>query len=671
MTSQALAEFILSALRNSAVEGLRMTSVAMCLTPSPMLSERLRFFAVFLALFAPLAFAAPAPADEPNASAVSYAVQSDPETVVLDARQAGRGLMFSHVTIPVRPGPFTFVYPEWIPGEHGPTGPLSDLAAMRVSANGTPVAWHRDQVDMYAFHLDVPPGVTRIDVDFDVLLNAADTLATKNIAIVNWNRDLFYQNDTASKDVFVKPSIILPDGWSYGTALPGASQQANRIDFDVVPLNMLVDSPLDMGLYARHIVLWSGDGTEQVLDAFADHPQDLEFPDSLIDAYKNMMPETLALYGSRHWNVYHSLLTLSSGIRPEGIEHHQSSDNRAPEDFMSDPLWQLSAGDLLTHEFSHSWNGKYRRPFDLWQPNFQIPEHTELLWVYEGMNQYLGDLLSFRMGIREPSKYPEYLASIYAAMDNEPGRSTTPLIDLTTGAPYYFVAGGAWRSLRRGAGDFYTEGELLWLDADTIIRERSGGRKSLDDFLHLYSEPALTGPITKTYTREEIERLLNEVQPYDWHGFFERYVYSISADPPNDDLAHAGWQFVYNDRPNEFIVASEHTRHSTDETYGIGLSVDAKGTIASVRQGSAAWNAGLGPEMTILAVDSQSYSSDALEYAIREAVHASGTIAFIVEQSGWVETYHVDYHGGLRYPHLERIPGTPDMLLQIMSPHRR
>ncbi len=617
-----------------------------------------------------LTFAANARADEPNANATSYATQSDPEVLVLDARQASRGLMLSDMTIPVRPGPFTFVYPKWIPGEHGPTGPLANISELRVSANGAPLRYDRDQVDMYAFHVDVPQGVTHIDVDFDVILNAPDAMSTKNLAIVNWNRVLFYQNDTASKDDFFKTSIILPDGWSYGTALPGARESGNRVDFDVVALNMLVDSPLDMGRYYKHIVLWQGDGTEQMLDAFADHPQDLDFPADILDAYKNMTPEAFALYGSRHYNIYHSLLTLSAAIHPEGIEHHQSSDDRAPEDFMTNPQWQLAGGDLLTHEFSHSWNGKYRRPFDLWQPNFQIPEHTELLWVYEGMNQYLGDLLSFRTGIRKPADYPEYLASIYVQMDEEPGRATTPLIDLTTAAPYYFESGGPWGSMRRSAGDFYAEGELVWLDADTIIRELSHGRKSLDDFLHLYSEPALTGPITKTYTREDIEHLLNEVQPYDWHGFFERYVYSISEHPPNDDFAHAGWRLVWSDTPNAFIEAREHTRHMIDETYGIGLALDDKGMITSVRQDSAAWDAGLGPGMTILAVGGQSFSADALRYVIGEAAHAEGDIPFVIEQDGWVNTYEVRYHDGLRYPHMERVPGVPDMLLQIMSPHR-
>jgi predicted metalloprotease with PDZ domain len=631
-----------------------------------------RFAGAVVALVGAFVFIASsgARADEPNANATSYTTSTDPETLVLDARQAPRGLMSSHMTIPVRTGPFTFVYPEWIPGEHGPTGPLANISEVHVSANGTPVRYERDQVDMYAFHVDVPQGVTHLDVEFTVILNAPETMSTKNVAIVNWNRVLFYQNDTASKDDYVKTTLILPPGWDFGSALPVATRSGDRVDFQTVPLNLLIDSPLDMGRYYRHIVLWQGDGTEQVLDAFADHPQDLDFPENVVAEYKNMTPEALALYGSRHWNVYHSLLTLSSQIRPEGIEHHQSSDNRAPEDFMTNPQWQLAGGDLLTHEFSHSWNGKYRRPFDLWQPNFQIPEHTELLWVYEGMNQYLGDLLSFRMGIRKPSQYPEYLASVYASMDEETGRATTPLIDLTTAAPYYYESFGAWGSMRRNAGDFYAEGELMWLDVDTIIREQSHGRKSLDDFLHLYSEPALTGPMTKTYTRADIERLLNEAQPYDWHAFFERYVYNISPNPPNDDFARAGWRFVWSDTPNEFVEAREHTRHYDDETFGIGFAVNEKGEVMNVRQDSAAFDAGLGPDMTILAVDGQSFSTDALQYVIRKATHASGPISLIVEQDGWVSTYEVNYHDGLRYPHMERIPGTTDMLLQIMSPHR-
>ena len=621
------------------------------------------------ALLISLCVSGPSPAAEPNTNARSYATESNPETLVLDARDAGRGLMTATMRIPVRPGKFTFVYPKWVPGEHGPTGPLADISQIKVSANGQPLDWSRDTVDMYAFHVDVPRGVDALDVRFTVLVNSPDTMSTPNILIVNWNRVLFYQNDTNSHQVYFKPSIILPDGWSYGTALPGPQQTGQRVDFAEVPLNMLVDSPLDAGRYYKHIELWRQGSAYQMLDVFADAPQDLDFKDSLIAKYKNMTPEALALYGSRHWNDYHSLLTLSDAIGFQGIEHHQSSDNRAPDDFMTNPKMQIAGGDLLTHEFSHSWNGKYRRPYDLFTLNFQVPEQTDLLWVYEGMNQYLGDLLSYRTGIRKPSDYPQQLAVFYAEMANEPGRNTEPLIDTTTAAPYLYEARGAYSSIRRTAGDFYTEGELLWLDVDTIIREKTDGRKSLDTFLHLYSEPALTGPITKTYTRADIEHLLNEVVPYDWHAFFQRHVYEVSPLPPTAELARAGWKLLYTSKPNPFLAAAEALRHTDYEwlTYGINLSKDAE--VTDVREGSPAWAAGMAPGMKVMAVDGQAYSSDVLAYVLKQAEHSTTPTTFLVQQDGWYKTLDVDYHGGPKYPHLVRLPGTQDMLAKIMAPH--
>ncbi len=277
------------------------------------------------------------------------------------------------------------------------------------------------------------------------------------------------------------------------TALRGASRNGDRVDFNVTPLEMLVDSPLDMGAFVRKWDLWRDGAAFVQLDAFADYPQNLDIPAKLLEAYHRVPAEAFALYGSRHFEDYHALLTLSDTVEFQGIEHHQSSDNRAPDDFLTDPADSISDGDLVTHEFSHSWNGKYRRPADLTTPNFQVPQKTDLLWVYEGMNQYLGDLLSFRSGIREPSQYPEYMATVYADMDYETGRATTPLIDVTTGAPYYYVTRGDYEHIRRGSGDFYTEGELVWLDVDTIIRQRSNGARSIEDFLHRFTQPSRPG----------------------------------------------------------------------------------------------------------------------------------------------------------------------------------
>ena len=631
--------------------------------------KRLLPFSCASALLISLCVSGPSPAAEPNANARSYATHGDPETLVLDAREAGRGLMTARMRIPVRPGEFTFVYPKWVPGEHGPTGPIADVSQIKVSGNGRPLEWHRDRVHMYEYHVDVPHGIHTLDVQFTVLVNSADRMSTPNLAIINWNRVLFYQNDTNSHDVWFKPSIILPDGWSYGTALPGPQQSGQRVDFAEVPLNMLVDSPLDCGRFYKHIELWRQGSAYQMLDIFADRPQDLEIKPALIAKYRRMAPEALALYGSRHWNDYHSLLVLSTAVGFQGIEHHQSSDNRAPDDFMTNPKYQLVAGDLLTHEFSHSWNGKYRRPKDLTTLNFQIPMQTDLLWVYEGMNQYLGDLLSFRAGIRDPGSYPQYLATLYAAMASEPGRNTEPLVDTTTAAPYLYEARGAYPSIRRTAGDFYTEGELLWLDVDSIIREKSGGRKSLATFLHLYSAPAVTGPITKPYTRADIEHLLNEVVPYDWHGFFQKHVYEVAPTPPTGELARTGWRLVYTSKPNRFIRAFEALRHSNDQWYSYGIRVSKDAAVMDVREDSPAWQAGMAPGMKIMAVDGQAYTPAALKYVSEQAEHATAPTKFVVQQDGWYRTLNLNYHGGPKYPHLVRISGKPDMLAKIMAPH--
>jgi predicted metalloprotease with PDZ domain len=601
-----------------------------------------------------------------------YATEQQPATLVLDASRAYDGIMQIRERIPAVPGPFTVVYPKWIPGEHGPTGPLNDLAALRISADGSPLQWRRDSVDLYVFHVDVPSGARAIDVSFDVLMNApGDTMSSHSVAIVNWNRALLYQEGIDSHHYFVKPSIILPDGWDYATALRGASPSGTRVDFAVTPLNMLVDSPLDMGRYVKKWDLWREGNTFVQLDAFGDDPQDLDIPQKLLKAYQRVPAEAFALYGSRHFNDYHALLTLSDAIGFQGIEHHQSSDDRASDDFLTDPQESLSGGDLITHEFSHSWNGKYRRPADLTTPNFQVPQLTDLLWVYEGMNQYLGDLLSFRSGIREPKLFPEYLATVYAEMDTETGRSTTPLIDLTTGAPYYYTARGQYGAIRRNAGDFYSEGELVWLDVDTIIRERSHGARSLDTFLHKFTAPSVTGPIVVTYTRAQIESLLNQVEPYDWHDFFERHVYRVDVHPAGDELARAGWKMEYTTAPNAFITANQAQDHGVNGWYAYGADLNGEGVVRDVRENSPAWKAGLAPGMHLLAVDGQQFTPDVLEYAVKRAEHSSSPISLIVTQNGWYQTLALAYHGGIRYPHLVRIPGTPDMFSEIAAPHAK
>jgi predicted metalloprotease with PDZ domain len=604
----------------------------------------------------------------------SLATRDNPMTIVLDERTAPRGFAYTHMTIPVRPGPFTLDYPKWIPGEHAPTGPLNDLSELRISAKGQPIAWHRDEVDMYAFHIDVPADVTSVDVDFTVLINHPNNfvdgqLATRNIMVGNWNRYLLYQRNVDNTQYFVRPKLILPPSWDYASALPVAARTADTIDFKVVSLETLVDSPTDSGRYHREIPTWSDGRARAYLDVFADHPEDLEFSQKEIAAYKCMTPEAISLYGGRHWNSYRSELTLSDLIPVQGIEHHESSDDRSDDAFMTDPAEQMEGGDLLPHEFSHSWNGKYRRPFDLQQPDYNdpYPEHTELLWQYEGMNQYMGDLIAFRCGIKaKPAEFPEYFASVYASMDAEPGRETTPVVDLTTGAPYYYPASGDYGSLRRSAyPDFYLEGELMWLDADTIIRERSHGKKSLDDYVKIFAG-GISGPKVVTYTRADLERYLGEVVPYDWHAFFERYVYTISPHPPTDEIERAGYRYVLTDRPNTFLANTEKLHKFVSSWLDAGVMLDDDGKVTDVRENSAAWNAGIGVGMKIVAIDDREFTPDAWRAAIRSTATRIAPIVLLVDQEGTYRDIALQYTGGLKYPHLVRIKGTVDMLGDIV-----
>ena len=605
------------------------------------------------------------------AAAAQAAGANAPISLVVDAREAPRNILHVQMTIPVeRAGQLTLVYPKWIPGEHGPTGPIQSVAALRIESNGQPLAWQRDLVDLYAFHVTVPDGATSLNVTFDQLMQSQDPMATPNLAIINWNRVLLYPAGMKSDDVTMRPSIVLPAGWQAGTALPGPKQTGDRIDFAPVTLTALVDSPLDAGRYFKRIVLLDSGSYTNEIDAVADAPEELDISAENVANYKNLVAEADALYGARHWYHYHFLLSLSDTIPFQGIEHHQSSDNRASADYWTNGAALEDSVDLLPHEFSHSWNGKYRRPADLIVADYQAPEKTDLLWVYEGLNQYLGDMLAFRSGFVAPKDYPEFLAYNYAQMDHEPGRLADPLADTAIAAPYLYEAPHDWSSQRRSSDDFYTEGELLWLSADAIIRTQSHGARSLDDFLKAFDGQRNTGPMVVPYTREQVADALNAVQPYDWNAFFQKWVYDVAPHPPSYGIELTGWRLVWNNTPNHWDDLSTSVNNQSNFVYSLGFDVDGDGRINDVQEDSPAARAGIGTSTQIIAVDGRKYSADVLHQAISGAKSSTQPIALLLNTDDFYRTVDIDYHGGDRYPHLERVPGSIDLLGQIMAPHR-
>jgi len=597
-----------------------------------------------------------------------------PMTLLVDAREAPRNIIHAQMTIPVSPGDLTLYYPKWIPGEHGPTGPLNNLAALRIEGGGATLPWRRDLVDQYAFHVRVPEGVSSLGVTLDFLMTQDDVIGSPDILVLNWNRALLYPAGTPVGEISVTASVILPQGWQYDTALPSPARAGARVDFGTVSLETLVDSPLDAGRYVRHETLLEEAGAGNEIHIFAAAPEDLDFEPGLIAKLKNLVVQADDLYGARHWTHYHFLLTLSDTIAPEGIEHHESSDNREIDTYLTDPKALDYGADLLPHEFSHSWNGKYRRPADLTTTDYQEPEKTDLLWVYEGLNQYIGDVLSYRTGLREATEYPDYLASLYAGLDYEPGRLTTPLDEVAVAAPYLYQAPKQWTQERRTTDDVYDEGELVWLDADTLIRQASNGTKSLDTFMKAFFGPPGTPPMVRTYTYADVVAALNAVQPYDWDGFFRTRVYTVMKHPPAGWLGRAGYRLTFNDVPNAADDVAEAARNIIDVRYSIGVVVQSEndeaspGEVNNVLTGSPAALAGLGAGMKIVAVNWRAFTAQGLHAAIKASSRTTTPITLITQSGKTFSLISIDYHGGERFPHLERTVGTPDMLAAITAP---
>jgi predicted metalloprotease with PDZ domain len=582
-------------------------------------------------------------------------------------------MLHAQMSIPVQPGSLTLVFPQWIPGEHGPTGPIDNFTGLIFTANAQTIPWQRDDVNMYAFHLTVPAGVDTLEARTDFLATAAATgfsagaSTSANLCVVSWNEVLLYPANMPAAKVAFEPSIKIPDGWNFGTALTRASTDRDVTRFRPVALDMLVDSPLLAGRYFREIPLADEITPKHYLDMAADGPEDLKIGKDELEAFSNLVRETGALYRSRHYNSYHFLLTLSDSVAHFGLEHHQSSDDRLEARNFLDEDANLLEGDLLPHEFTHSWNGKYRRPAGLATANYQQPMIGNLLWVYEGLTQYLGDVLAARSGIWTADQYRSYLAYSAAEMDHRPGRTWRDLQDTARAAQILYDTSEQWDNWRRSV-DYYQEGELVWLDVDTTIRKLSNGKRSLNDFCARFlGAGGNTPPEVVPYTFEDIVENLNSIQPNDWAAFLNQRLTTKSPHAPLGGIENGGYHLEYNGEQNEFIRAKENHDRGVDAWYSLGISV-SDNAIDDVLIGSPAYKAGLGPAMKIVAINGRQASDDLLHDAIRDSKTSSKPIELIVENTGYFKVLTIDYHGGELYPHLVRDEQTPDRLGAILKP---
>lgn len=590
----------------------------------------------------------------------------------VDATDTARHIFSVRETIPVRGGePMVLLFPQWLPGNHSPSGRVDKLAGLTIHGKGERLEWVRDPVDIFAFHVAAPAGVTTLDLAFQfaspVEGNEGRVVMTPDMMNLQWNDVVLYPAGYFARQITVEPSVRFPEGWQYASALESVSTGGGLVKFKPVPLETLIDSPIFAGHYFKRLDLDPGASVPVHLNLVADRADLLDVKPEQLEAHRALVRQAYKLYGSHHYGHYDFLLALSEHMGGIGLEHHQSSENGTLPGYFTE--WERNADsrDLLPHEYTHSWNGKFRRPADLWTPNYNVAMRDSLLWVYEGQTQYWGFVLGARSGLLSKQQALDAIAATAATYDHRSGREWRTLED-TTNDP--ITAGRRalpWRSWERSE-DYYSEGELMWLDADTLIREKSEGRRSLDDFARAFFGIDDGSYIPVTYTFEDVVKTLNSFQPYDWAKFLHSRLDGHGPGAPLDGLTRGGYKLVYTDAPTDYFKNTEARRKVTDLTYSLGMAVGNDGRVIDVLWQGPAFDNKLTVGAQIVAVNGVAYDPDRLKAAIREAKQSSAGIELLVKNGDRYSTVRFDYHDGLRYPRLERIQGMPARLDEILTP---
>jgi predicted metalloprotease with PDZ domain len=587
--------------------------------------------------------------------------------LTVDVNDVTRGIFKIHERVPVAAaGDFVMLYPKWIPGGHTPRGDIKNITGFRASANGQALNWVRDTLDVTAFHIAVPAGVAAIDLDFDYVTatdgNQGRIVATPDMASIQWLSNSMYPAGYFVRQIPVQASVIVPSGWKVATALRPATQSATRVDYPVTSYEILMDSPLIAGAHYRRIEL----SPDVAIDVIADNDEQLAAKPEQIAAHKRLVEQAVKLFGAQHYDHYNFLFTISDNLGGNGLEHHRSSEDGVKRGYFTD--WDNSLRDrnLLPHEYTHSWNGKFRRGADLWTPDYRTPMQDSLLWVYEGQTQFWGYVLGARSGmLSKDDTLGAFAATAATYSTGTPGRAWRPLVDTTNDPIVASRAAQPWRSWQRSE-DYYSEGQLIWTDVDRIIRQQSGGKRSIDDFARAFFGVRDRDYGELTYTFDDVVATLSKVQPYDWHSYLQRKVYDVAAAPPLEGLTEGGYRLVYAAEPTKWWKSGELKGKATDLSYSGGVVISSDGKATSVLWDSAAFNAGITVGAQIVAVNGRTFDADALKQAIKSAAGNGAAPELLVHDGDVYRTVKLDWHGGLRYPRLEKIgkgPGTLDALL--------
>jgi predicted metalloprotease with PDZ domain len=588
----------------------------------------------------------------------------------VDATDLDRRIFNVRETIPVKPGRVTLLFPMWRPGGHQASGELNKFAGLIVTANGKRLAWKRDPVEVAAFHIDVPAGAKELELQFQFLsataTNQGRVVVTPEMLNVQWNNMALYPAGHFTRQIQIQASVKLPSGWDYAGGLETASRSGDTVTFKPVGFDTLVDSPLFAGRHFRKVELDASGKSRVTLNIVADDPALIAPKPDHLDKLKAMVVQADRLFGARHYDHYDMLLALTDKMGGIGLEHQRSTEIGTIPKLFTDWDKTPSSRNVMPHEYTHSWNGKYRRPADLWTPNFNTPMRDSLLWVYEGQTQYWGYVLGARSSLVTKQETLDALGQIAATYDARVGHDWRQMEDTTNDPIINTRRPIPWTSWQRSE-DYYSEGLLVWLDADTLIREKTNGAKSLDDFAKaFFGVDDGDWRDSLTYDFDEVVRTLNGVLPYDWAGFLRTRL-QRHGEAPLDGLARGGYRLVYTDTPTDYFKATETRAKTSDLAYSAGFVVETDGTLSAVQWDGPAFKAGLTVSTRIISVNGVAYDADKLKAAVA-ATKTGAPLELIVRNGDRLRTVKLDYKGGLRYPRLERIPNTPDRLGDILSP---
>ena len=589
----------------------------------------------------------------------------------VDATDIARRIFRVHETIPAQAGALTLLYPQWLPGNHSPTGPIDKFAGLKVTANGKVLPWVRDPLNVYAFHVDVPQGASSVDVEFQ-FLSPQDTrqgrvVMTPEMLNLQWNTVSVYPAGYYSSQIKAEASVTFPAGWQFGSALEVASRSGDTVSFKEIDYDDLVDSPIYAGKYFKRVDLDPGSKTPVFLNIVADDPKYLEIKPEQLKVHQNLVQQMYKMYGAHHYNHYDFLLSLSDKMSGNGLEHHRSSENGVGPSYFTE--WEKNSveRDLLSHEFNHSWDGKYRRGADLATPSFNVPMQDSLLWVYEGQTQFWGYVMAARSGLWKEDQARDMLAYVAATYEKgRPGLQQWRNIQDTTNDPVIAMRRPLPYRNYQMSEDYYSGGQMIWLEVDAKLRELSGNKKSIDDFGKSFFGMKNGEWDVNTYTFEDVVKTLNDIQPFDWAPYLRERL--DGHGPITNGIAAHGWKLVYNDKPSDMVKGVEMRRGSTDLTYSLGVSIGKGGDINDVLWDGPAFKAGLSPGMKLIGVNGKEFSGDALKDAVTaSAKDKSKPVELLVKNFDEFQTLRIDYHDGLKYPHLERDTGTKDTLSDLLK----